>query len=477
MSNDENLPSLFPRCALVAEVSDYADQALRTRPQETWCVALSGGADSVALLLCLLEHWPAKRPHLLALHFNHQLRGAESDEDESFCRTWCEKRGVRFRSGRWLDAPRDAGEAEARAARMAFFAEEMGRLGATVLWTGHQRNDIAETMLMRLARGSSTAGLAAPRPVQTAPGGRVFLRPLLSISKEEILARLGANGVVWREDASNAGVAFFRNRVRQNVIPAWKAAAENDALAGAALTRELLAEDDAALESWLAERMPNGAYGSDTLDLRGVIAHPRALLRRALRRWPPLAALARAGFEDVLALCARGEGSVSAGNGVVELREGILHFCPRRVGQVGGQSWEPVGLGAGLRLFLPTGASLSAQAVTFTDDLRESIYAGRVEPAHEAYLTTASAMLSVRIARPGDRYHPLGAPGSAKLQDLFVNKKIPAGLRWSLPVVCDANGSIVWVPGFSPAEKAKVTDANVTGLRLTYESGTYTVRT
>jgi tRNA(Ile)-lysidine synthase len=100
MSNDENLPSLFPRNALDAEVLDFADQALRTRPQETWCVALSGGADSVALLLCLLEHWPVKRPHLLALHFNHQLRGAESDEDESFCRTWCEKRGVRFRSGR-----------------------------------------------------------------------------------------------------------------------------------------------------------------------------------------------------------------------------------------------------------------------------------------------------------------------------------------------------------------------------------------
>jgi tRNA(Ile)-lysidine synthase len=477
MSNEATVPSLFPRAALAADVVAYAEQSFRTRPHEPWCVALSGGADSVALLCSLLNHWPEKRAGLTALHFNHRLRGVASDGDEHFCREWCEKRGVRFRSGQWLDVRFDAGEAEARAARMAFFAAEMERLGATVLWTGHQLDDIAETMLMRVARGSSTAGLAAPRPVQSASGGRVFLRPLLTISKAEILARLQASGVAWREDASNAGGDFFRNRVRHDVIPAWRAAAANDALAGAALTRELLAEDDAALENWLAECMPACAYGADTLDLRGLAAHPRALWRRALRRWPPLAGLARAGFEDVLALCSRGSGCVSAGDGVVELREGVLHFRPRSQADNQATPWGPVALNPGVSLFLPSGSVLTAKSVEFAPELRAWIRAGVVDPACEAYVSPPASALVVRSAAAGDRYRPLGAPGSAKLQDLFVNKKIPAAHRWTLPVICDESGAILWVPGLPPAETCKVTDAKVTGLHLTYESGTSTVRT
>ena len=472
--NWRELPTLFPRSALHPAVIARADKVAAEKPEGSWCVAFSGGADSLALLLTLWSHWPERRDRLVALHFNHRLRGEESDADEAFCREVCATLGMAITVGEWREARAGVGEAAARAARLAFFAKEMTAAGASVLWTGHQKEDIAETLLMRIARGSGSAGLAAPRPVQTLSDGRVFLRPLLTLTKAEIVGALRDAGANWREDASNALGDFFRNRVRHEVVPNWRVAAENDALAGAALTRELLEEDDAALTAWLAELLPESGYDRETLDVRGLTGRPKALLRRALRRWRPLAALARAGFEEVLSLCERGAGRVSAGDGVVELAAGVLRYSSND--SVG--SAEPcaeIGLSDGVTLFLPDGSVLTMRRVVFEGALRTRILAGEVDPTSEAFIAEPSAAVRVRRWCAGDRYRPLGAPGSAKLQDLFVNRKIPAARRMTLPIVFQENGGILWVPGLPPAEESKITGVNVTGLRLTYETGTYTV--
>ncbi|OHE83666.1 MAG: hypothetical protein A3G75_09390 [Verrucomicrobia bacterium RIFCSPLOWO2_12_FULL_64_8] len=161
-------------------------------------------------------------------------------------------------------------------------------------------NDIAETMLMRLTRGSGTAGLAAPRPVLKV-GDRVHLRPLLTLKKDEIVDVLRSCGVRWREDRSNTGRGFFRNRIRHSVLPEWQLAAGRDALAGAALSRELLEEDDEALNAWLKSLRP---LNRGILHLGCLIDLPRALMRRALRQWlavqPKAGELVRQGFEDLL---------------------------------------------------------------------------------------------------------------------------------------------------------------------------------
>jgi len=151
------------------------------------------------------------------------------------------------------------------------------------VWLGHQQDDVAESMLMRLARGSGAGGLAAPRPVQVFADGRVHLRPLLTLKKAEIAGALRTAGIAWREDSSNAADRFFRNRIRRRVMPAWVEAARRDAAAGAARSRMLLEEDDAALEGWLDKLAPLDAQGRLRLArLRGC---PRALRRRALHRW------------------------------------------------------------------------------------------------------------------------------------------------------------------------------------------------
>ena len=263
--------------------------------RESWGVAFSGGADSLALLLLLWAHWPERRERMVALHFDHRLRGHESRGDAAFCRRVCRGLGVPLVAERWARPPKNPSEATARAARMDFFQRALRGRRTAALWLGQQQDDIAESLLMRLARGSGTAGLAAPRPVH--------VRPLLTLKKAELKAALAGAGIGWREDSSNAGGDFFRNRIRRDVLPAWTEAAGRDALAGAALSRELLAEDDAALESWLDGLRLLAADG--TINLGKTAGLPRALLRRALHRWLGAQGrpvdLSKRGFDRLLA--------------------------------------------------------------------------------------------------------------------------------------------------------------------------------
>jgi tRNA(Ile)-lysidine synthase len=320
--------ALFPRGRLHPSVIEWAEgrQASARGP---WAVAFSGGADSLALLLLLCAHWPERRARLLVLHFNHRLRGAAADTDERFCRSVCAALRVRLQVGRWKKRRAGASEEEARTARFAFFDRAMRRTGARALWLGHQQDDIAETMLMRLARGSGTGGLAAPRPVQHIRD-QVRVRPLLTVKKQDVIKALRECGVCWREDRTNAGAAYFRNRVRHQVLPAWQKAAGRDAVAGAALARERLEEDDAALEAWLAELSP-GRRGR-VLNLAVLKGRPRALVRRALHGWlaalPLAAELSRQGFEDLLMVAMAGSNTCrSLGrDGFAVVRDGKMRF-------------------------------------------------------------------------------------------------------------------------------------------------------
>lgn len=319
----EKLAAFVPRDRLHPAVLRWAESA--GEGSGRWVVALSGGADSVALLLLLWAHWPEQRARLLALHFDHRLRGRASTDDARFCAALCRGLGVECVVGRRgasgtnsknAAAKQGLSEAEARAARMAFFSTALRRRRVAALFTGHHRDDVAETMLMRLARGSGTAGLAAPRPVQAhAAAGRVHLRPLLGLDKAELASALAAAGGRWREDASNTSEKHLRNRVRAQLLPAWRTAAAEpgrDALAGLALSRELLDEDDAALEAWTGQAFRPDKRGG--LALGPLRRLPRAVLRRVLHRWlattPVRTDLNRRGFGGLLELVASGRTGV-----------------------------------------------------------------------------------------------------------------------------------------------------------------------
>ena len=301
---------------------EYQQDKRRGLKPSRWTLAFSGGADSLALLLIFWAEGPGRWGRdFLVLHFNHQLRGRAADADEKFCREVCAALGVTFIAGKWKRVGRalrptvgrkarpTTSEAHAREARFEFFQREMARRKSRLLWLAHQRDDIAESMLMRLARGSGAAGLAAPRPVQPMGEGMLRLRPMLSLKKSAIIAALKKAGATWREDASNARDDYFRNRIRRGVLPAWTRAAGRDALAGAALSRELLDEDDAALEAWVDALRPVDRRGR--LDVAGLAGKPRAVTRRALHRWllavRPETDLSRQGFSQLLNLVEQGK--------------------------------------------------------------------------------------------------------------------------------------------------------------------------
>jgi tRNA(Ile)-lysidine synthase len=241
-------------------------------------------------------------------------------------------------------------------------------------------------------------------------------------------------------------------------------------LGGAALSRELCEEDDVALEAWLESLK---IVATETmLDLSPLIGKPRALWRRALRRWPPIGAMSRAGFDDLLALCAAGgEGRMSLSEGFASVKNAVVSW--ERSSSV--TPWSPLILREGLTVLLPDGAELVMRRIKLDPPLKQRVMSGGVDREQEAYVADVRLPLSARPWRHGDRFRPLGAPGSAKLQDLFVNRKISMERRGLLPVVCGADDEILWVPGFPPAEHAKVTDQTSSGVQLTYRRGTFTL--
>ena len=456
--------------AVVAWIEEEGDD----RP---WAVACSGGADSVCLVLLLYANFPKRRGRIKVLHFNHRLRGEESDGDEEFVRVLAGCLGLDFFSDRWeREGSESLNEGEAREARFVFMHSAMMDLSARALFLGHQLEDVGETMLMRLARGSGTAGLAAPRPVHNFGDGRVHLRPLLDISKSEFVKVMRQNDIPWREDSSNLTGDFTRNRLRRNVLPVWQEAVPHDVHAGAAHSRALLEEDDKALEEWLDSIMPQDAF-SVRLDLSSLVGKPRALYRRALRRWLALnglgGVLSRDAFESLLeAACANMSFRASAGaDCFVEIKSGRLVLERRKPRP----DWSGIFAPFGGWVFLPCGGVLRVEEVKLDAANRAGVLEGRVDPRREAFLArrreSADGVL-VRLWQPGDRYRPLGATGTIKLQDQFTNRKIKAMERMSLPVVCLQEKTIVWCPGLPPADDWRIKERTDKALRLTFTPGT-----
>ena len=440
------------------EVVDYLTSLPASAP---WAVACSGGADSVYLLLSLLAGFPEKGADMRVLHFDHHLRGEASRADREFVCAMAESLGLTFYYGVWQRQTQgQSNEASARAARHAFLRDQLRIFSGRVVFFGHQRDDIAEQMLMRLARGSGTAGLAAPRPVQAFRNRLVYLHPLLGLSRATIRNGLRALGVPWREDSSNETDAFLRNRIRRHVLPAWQSVSTHDVARGVAQARCLLDEDDQALEAWLDALLPQPPEASGW-DISVLRSQPRALVRRALYRWlgihRPAITLSRVTFERVLhAVIEDCSLRISVGFCVW-----IIHRAGRLtlLREAPARPWHAGILMLGAHLFLPSGACLSAILVRLSDQQREAIFQGEVDERREVWIALGvidPAGFLVRPWKSGDRYRPLGGVGHTLLQDSFTGRKVDRVERRQLPVVCNRAGAILWCPYLPPAELGRI---------------------
>ncbi|MCY4659383.1 MAG: tRNA lysidine(34) synthetase TilS [Acidobacteria bacterium] len=433
--------------------------------------ALSGGADSVALSVLLAAAAPAGGYALAGLlHVNHQLRGGAAEADESFCRALAGALDVpifveRVDVAALARADRISIEHAGHRLRYATFERVAGEQRADRVATGHTRDDLAETVLLRLIRGAGPGGLAGIRP----RAGRV-VRPLLGVSRQELREHLAARGLQYREDESNRDLRVTRNRVRHRLLPLL-AREFSPSIVGVLAREAAIARADA---DWLdgvanerAAVVVSYDEGGADVDAEALRAEPLAVARRIARTaLERVSGRGRAGFahvERLLDLAASPDADVGAHagradfpGGRVERRGGRLLLRPAGSGR---RSPPPAG-GFEYRLDVPgevavpeAGVAIAAEpATTMPAPLRAR---GALVAVDAGGLTPP---LAVRSWRPGDAFRPLGLGGRKKLQDFFVDRKVARGARGTVPIVTDRRRGIVWVVGHAPAEDFRVTD-------------------
>lgn len=284
---------------------------------------------------------------------------------------------------------------------------------------------------------------------------------------------LNACEIPWREDLSNEDVRISRNALRHNVIPVLTDALARDVSAGAARSRDLLEEDADALDGLARGAFSAAFQASATLDRIALRAAPRALTRRALSAWLSAHKLIQslnAPAMDLLmdaVYAAKRTNRLSAGACYIELSEQELRLEPVRAV---GPFLDPGLITVGESVLLSTGALLDTEIVDLDDALRATILSGAVDVTCEAYvMVEARESFEVRAWQPGDRFRPMGAPGTKKLKDWFIDRRIPVRERKQLPLVLSGSGDIIWVPGFPPADARKISATTQVALRLTYE--------
>ena len=432
------------------KVLAYARSHGLLAPDDAVTVALSGGADSVALLTVLCALRGTLRLRLRAAHFHHGLRGAEADRDAAFCEALCRRLGVPFALGRGdaADYAARSGESPEEAARTLRYQFLLEHAQGGRLATAHNADDNLETVLLHLLRGSGTRGLAGIPPRRDP-----IVRPLLCCTREEILRYLAQKGETFVEDSTNGLDCCPRNRLRHGVLPLLRQ--ENPNAAQAALrSAELLRQEDAYLSGLAADaaercRIPGG------LSCERLCALPPVLRRRVLLgllRELPLKDPSERAVLALERLCFSSDPSAR-----FSLPQG---FTARRVYDllcVSAQQTEP--------LFEETALNIPGLTVLSGNHGRITCYVTKNSKISEKNPYTFSLSCDmiaedhwrVRPRRPGDR---LTLPGGTKtLKRLMIDRKLPRERRDRLPVlVCGE--TVAAVPGvgvdlrFRPAPDA-----------------------
>ncbi len=424
-------------------------------------IAVSGGADSVYML----ELSRRSSRGVLVGHYNHRARGRASDADQRFVESLCGDWGLPLEVGRAQPDTavfRPAGrkgkappgfEEKAREIRYAFLKELAERHAAEKILVAHTADDQVETVLMRLLEGAGISGLKGiPRRI-----GDGIERPLLDTWREDIVDYLRRRKIRYRTDKSNFDTRFERNWVRHVLVPLLekrygKAVKKRIFMLGERF-REIDEFLEAAVRRWMKRNVKSGA-GAAVRSFR----IPRATyskLPSAVRK------------KIVQTLCFEGL-KVAPNERLLEAMDTVI---------VSGKPSARLSIGKGALLSCRYGESVfSSRAAEEASEARGPVLEelvvreleGRPAPARLRRLAAGerkaafdadgiSGPFAIRPLRAGDRIRPFGAAGAKKVKEILIDRKVPRDERWGRPVVCDANGEIVWIPGVARSAVAPVT--------------------
>lgn len=414
-------------------------------PGDRVLVALSGGADSMALLHVLLSLREEYRLHIAAAHYHHGIRGEEADRDEGFVRGVCETLGVPLTVGHG-DVPKQAKESGlgleecAREMRYAFL--EQAAQGAFIA-TAHSLSDCEETFLFNLSRGASLHGLTAIPPVR----GRI-IRPLIDCSRDEIEEYCRENGIDYITDSTNASDAYTRNRLRHRVVPELKAC--NPAF-DAAFSRLLdgLREDDELLGE-LAQSVLDRAQTETGYRVEALLGVHPSLQKRAVAAAVTALTGTKPEQFHILKVCGllHTGGDVQVNGGAsLRVRGGLLYRKPEQA-----ESWSQPALGGENRL--PVGTVLV--------ELYQEVNQIKIEKFNQDLLDncidydTINGKLVFSSLREGDTLRLAGRGVTKPLRRLLAEQGIEAEKRANVILLRDDDG-VLWADGVGVSERCAVT--------------------
>ena len=446
-------------------------------------VAVSGGPDSVCLLLVLTRLRDVLGIALHIAHLNHKLRGAESDNDAEYVLQLARKLELpvtidELDVGKYRTKHGGTVEEAAREVRYDFLTKTAKSVGTDAAAVGHTRDDNIETILMHLIRGTGTRGLRGLQPAtrwKSSVGTLEVLRPLLEINRKEILDYCYANGYEPRLDSSNQSLAPLRNRIRQQLIPLM--AGYNEQVGEALLRNARIADDEfdfldrAASE--LRESIVETRENVIILDKNGFLGLPPALRRHLLRRSIEILSGSLKDIEvrhielilDALDLQAGKQ--LSLPEGLVFIVEYDRFLLTREAA-----SLSPLpDLDSEYRLNVPGETEFPGWKVT-----AGSISPGQKEDTSNNYVAyfdheKVGNELFVRPRKTADRFYPLGMDQSKKVGEFMIDVKIPRTWRKRVPVVCSPE-QIIWLAGYRIDDRVKVTDGTRQVLRLEFVNNT-----
>ena len=432
------------------KVRAYIEKKQLMSPDAKLIVALSGGADSVALLHVLLRlDYKCE-----AVHCNFHLRGDESLRDEAFVRDMCHKMGVGltvadFDTVAYAGEKKISIEMAARDLRYAFFEKTAAEHGADMIAVAHHKDDVAETMLLNLMRGTGIRGLHGIRPKNG-----IVVRPLLCVERNEIIEYLEGANIGYVTDSTNLKSDYTRNKVRLQILPLMREI-NPSIVSTLAQTAERMAGAekiyDKAIEEGKERVMINGNIN---LALLAAEPSPEALLHEILS---PL------GFngmqsDDIMNNIDGDSGKEysSASHAIVRDRGMLL------VEKKEGNSPR-------INMPLPTEGTIETPQGCIA--IEQTAFDGKIDKRPSVAMLDRAKLrlpLQVRNVATGDRFRPFGMRGSKLVSDYLTDRKKSIIEKRNQLVVVDAQGEIVWLVGERVASTCAVTPATTDILRMTY---------
>lgn len=457
----------------ISRVLQFLQEECQIQPQSTLAVGVSGGPDSI----CLLDILHHSGYRVIALHLNHQIR-PEAGRDAAFVEQFCRVNQIPCEVST-QDVPffaqnnRLSIEEAARLVRYRFLFAAARRYQADALVTAHHAGDQVETILMHFIRGSGLSGLRGMSPRSILPEydpELALVRPLLLISKEEILAYCAEKQLDYVIDATNSEETYFRNWLRHSLIPQIETRNPRFQETLLRTSRVISADVDVLnavlLDAWHEALLTSG-NGYRQMDrqmiLGKLIGVKRALARKAIGELRP--GLRDINFEDVERFCAFVSNPPSTGRAdlvaglELHLEDNCLTICEAGVAV---PVWDYPQVDSPGQVNLPSRFELRNQLWLLAEtvdrtDIDPDLWLNA--PSGEAWLDLDRIQLplTIRPRTPGDRFEMLGSQGhSSKLSDVFINHKIPQSARPAYPLVCSGD-MIVWIPGIQISDAVKIT--------------------